>query len=213
VKEKIQVLIADDHKMFREGLKVLFAIEDDIEIIGEAEDGIKAIELVRQLNPDVIILDIEMPVKNGLDVAKELIEEQLDTKILVLSRHTERVYVSEMFSTGVAGYILKDSAVDELVHAIKTVMAGQSYCSTGLVGVVVSDYSKRLSGDSQKLTAREREVLKLIAEGKQTKEIAVELSVSIKTVDTHRQRIMKKLDMHSAVELTRYAIREGLITL
>ena len=211
--ETIKVAIADDHKMFREGLKVLFALEENIEIVGEAEDGIEAIELVRRLNPDVIILDIEMPVKNGLDVAKELVEESFDTQILVLSRHTEKVYVSEMFSAGVKGYILKDSAVDELVHAIKTVMAGQTYCSAGLVGVVISDYSERLSGSPQKLTAREREVLKLIAEGKQTKEIATELNVSIKTVETHRQRTMRKLDIHNAVELTKYAIREGIIIL
>lgn len=211
--QSIRLIIADDHQMFREGLRVLFEQEEDIEIVGEAEDGSQAIQKVGDLAPDIIILDIEMPGMTGLEAARILVNEHPETRVLVLSRHTERRYVSEMFSLGVSGYILKDSAVDELVRAVKTVMSGQTYCSTNLVGAVVSEYSRHFSGERRAITEREREVLKLIAEGKQTKEIASILNLSAKTVDTHRQRIMKKLDIHNAVELTRYAIREGIISL
>lgn len=209
----IRLIIADDHEMFREGLRVLLETEEDLEIVGEAADGDEAITMVDDFKPDLIVLDVQMPGTHGIEAARRIVADNPDTRILALSRHSERRYVSEMFKAGAIGYILKDSAVRELVDAIKTVSTGQLYCSPSLVGVVMRDYTGRLAGEEGKLTEREKEVLTLIAEGKNSKEIAHELNLSSKTVDSHRQRIMKKLDIHNVVDLTKYAIKEGLIVL
>lgn len=210
----ITILIADDHKMVREGLHSLLESEPDLHVVGEAGSGQEAIDLVRKHEPDVIVLDIEMPGMDGIDAASEISDITGKTKILALSRHNEKQFISEMFASGAAGYILKDSAAEELINAIKVIVDGQMYCSPSLMNVVVNDYSNRLDQRKQsplsRLSPRELEVLSLIVENKTLKEIADALHISYPTAATHRHQIMKKLDLDSDIELTKFAIREGL---
>ena len=209
--KNIRVLLADDHKLFRQGLKALMDMEDGISIIGEAVDGEQAIALTDELKPDVLVLDIQMPGINGIKAAAKILATNPEVKILALSRHSERRYISEMFRVGASGYILKDTAIEELMKAIETVVDGHIYCSSDLVGVVMQEFKGRLKGEKKSLTEREIQVLKFIAEGLQTKEIANQMNLSIKTISTYRQRIMTKLDIHNVVDLTKYAIKHGLI--
>ena len=213
----ISIIIADDHTIVREGLRTILESHPDFEVTGEAANGVEAIALVTELSPDIVVLDIEMPEMNGIVAASEIYASSQKTKILALSRHNEKQYIAEMFAAGASGYILKDSAVEELIKAISTVVSGQLYCSPSLMDVVINDYTDRLthSGTPElsKLTPREIEVLKLIAEGKTLKEVASDLYISYPTAATHRSQIMKKLDIHTDVELAKFAIREGLISL
>ena len=213
----IRIILVDDHEMVRRGLIAVLCEQEDLEIVGEAGDGLKAIRLAEELKPDLVVLDVEMPGLDGIETARQILKISPKSKILALSIHKEQDYVTAMFSVGASGYILKESALDELVEAIRTVDTDKKYISSKLVDIVLtglggnmpSAYESKLS----QLTPREIEVLKLIAEGNITKKIAQILHVSPKTVDAHRQQLMKKLDIHTIADLTKLAIREGLITL
>ena len=212
-----KILLADDHKITRQGLRSLLDKQLDMEVVAEAEDGREAVRLARELHPDVVIMDVSMPDLNGMAATRQIIGESKNVKIIALSMHSDTLFVSEMLKSGASGYLLKDCAFEELREAIRTVTAGKVYLSPGISDVVVDDYLHRLSktgsSDSEVLTDREREVLQLMAEGKSTKQIALELYISVKTVETHRRQIMNKLDIHTVAELTKYAIRKGLTTL
>lgn len=212
-----RVLLADDHKIVRDGLHSLLEENPDIQVVGEAEDGREAVQLVRKLTPDVVIMDIAMPDLNGIEATRQVAAEHPHVKIIALSMHSDKRFVSEMLKAGASAYLLKDSAFEELITAIQTVQENKIYISPGIAGAVVETLKLRPGKPESSvfslLTDREREVLQLIAEGKNTKEIASFLHLSIKTVETHRLNIMTKLDMHSIADLTKYAIREGLTSL
>jgi DNA-binding NarL/FixJ family response regulator len=213
----IKVLLVDDHAIIREGLRSLLEKQPEMEVIADTDDGRKARELVRKLSPNIVIMDITMPGLNGIEATRQITTEFPDVKVIALSIHSKRRYVADMLSAGATGYILKECLFDELVQAIKAVANGGRYLSPRITDVVVSDYVKRLSASAdspfEALKAREREVLQLVAEGKSTKQIALELHVSTKTIEANRRQIMDKLNIHSIAELTKYAIREGLTTI
>ncbi len=213
----VRILVADDHAVIRQGLCALLEKEPDIEVLGGVENGRKALELVRELAPDIVIMDISMPNLNGIDATSKIREDWPNTKIIALSMHSRRRFVTEMLKAGVSGYILKECLFDELMEAIRTVLNGGIYLSPKITGLVVDDYVKRLSTKFQPnaplLTEREREVLQLLAEGKSTKQIALMLHVSAKTIESNRRNIMEKLGIHSVAELTKFAVREGLTSL
>jgi len=213
----IRVLLADDHKIVREGLMSLLEKEPDIDVVAMADNGRTAVQFAGELKPDVAVLDIGMPEMNGIEAIRRISHDDPEIKVLTLSMHSARRFVTEALSAGAKGYMLKDCAVEELVRAIRTVASNETYLSPKVAGLIVRDYLKHSPDSAQShdylLSTREREVLQLIAEGESTKEIAFKLSVSIKTIETHRQQIMKKLNLHSVAELTRYAIREGLTPL
>jgi len=213
----IRILLADDHKITRQGLRSLLDKEFDMEVVAEAEQGRTAVRLVRELSPQVVIMDVTMPDLNGVEAARQIVSEFPDVKIIALSMHSDSLFVTEMLRSGALGYLLKDCAFEELARAIRTVVAGKTYLSPSISGVVVNDYLHRLSkadfSGSEVLTDREREVLQLLAEGKSTKQIALKLHISVKTVETHRRQIMNKLDIYTVAELTKYAIRKGLTSL
>ena len=213
----IRILLADDHKITRQGLHSLLDENDDMEVLAEAENGRDAIELARKLNPDVIIMDVSMPDLNGVEATRQIIQDNHDVRVIALSMHSDTLFVSEMLKSGASGYLLKDCAFQELEQAIRTVTDGKAYLSRSISGVVLEDYLHRVSkadmSTSEVLTDREREVLQLIAEGQSTKQVALKLHISAKTVETHRRQIMNKLDMHTVAELTKYAIRKGLTAL
>ena len=213
----IRILLADDHKITRQGLRSLLDKEFDMEVVAEAEQGRTAVRLVRELSPQVVIMDVTMPDLNGVEAARQIVSEFPDVKIIALSMHSDSLFVTEMLKSGASGYLLKDCAFEELARAIRTVVAGKTYLSPSISGVVVDDYLHRLSkavlSGSEVLTDREREVLQLLAEGKSTKQIALKLHISVKTVETHRRQMMDKLDIHTVAELTKYAIRKGLTSL
>jgi DNA-binding NarL/FixJ family response regulator len=213
----IKVLLVDDHVLIREGLRSLLEKQPDVQVVGEAEDGRRALELVAELSPDIVIMDVTMPRLGGIEATRQVTTEFPSVKVIALSIHSKRRFIADMLSAGAVGYILKECLFDELVQAIQTVAAGGRYLSPRITDLVVDDYVKRLSGGAESplesLSGREREVLQLVAEGKSTKQIAVELHVSAKTIEANRRQIMEKLDMHSVAELTKYAIREGITAL
>ena len=213
----IRIIIADDHQIVRQGLKLLLEKESDMEVVGEAEDGRSTVTLARDLTPDIVLMDVKMPEMNGIEASHLILSELPDVNVIALSMYSDRRFVIDMLKAGAHGYLLKDCAFEELAQAIRLVMAKKTYLSPGIAEIVVKDYVTLDSRDSQSvfsaLTPREREVLQMIAEGKRTSQIANLLHISIKTVDTHRQQIMSKLKTRSVAELTKYAIREGLITL
>lgn len=212
-----RILLADDHKIIRDGLRALLEKQPDMEVVGEAQDGLTTIKLAKKLLPNIVIMDIGMPDMNGIDATRQIFSETQGIKVIALSMHSDRRFVLQMLKAGASGYLLKDSAFEELASAIKTVMAGQPYLSPKITDVVIKEYIVSLPKNEEtvftKITVREREVLQLITEGKSTKQIAAFLNVSVKTIETHRQQIMEKLDIHSIAELTKYAIREGLTSL
>jgi DNA-binding NarL/FixJ family response regulator len=210
----VRIILADDHKIMREGLRALLAKQKEIEVIAEADSGRGVIELCSQLHPDVVVIDISMPDLNGIDAARQITRDAPDIKVIALSMHSDKKYVKEMLSAGASGYLLKDAAFEELGMAIATVLKNKTYLSPQITDTVVKDYVNENvphnSIASTALSSREREVLQLIAEGKSTRDIAAKLYVSVKTVETHRKQIMDKLGLNSIAELTKYAIREGL---
>jgi two-component system response regulator NreC len=215
----IRIVLADDHKIVRDGLKSMLAEETGMQVVAEAEDGRTAVRLAHDLSPDVVVMDVGMPQLNGIDACRQIADQLPHVRVIALSMHSDRHFVQEMLKAGASGYLLKDCAFDELAKAIRSVMANGTYLCPAVAVVVVDDYVRRLGvGGSSKtaraagevLTAREREVLQLLAEGKSTKQVATTLFVSVKTVETHRHQIMEKLDLHSLAELTKYAVREGL---
>ena len=213
----IRIVLADDHKITRQGLRSLLDEQPDMKVVAEAEEGRTTLRLVRELSPDVVIMDVTMPDLNGIEATRQIVGEFDNVKIIALSMHSDTLFVTEMLKSGASGYLLKDCAFEELARAIRAVVAGKIYLSPTISGVVVDDYLHRLSkvdfSDSEVLTSREREILQLIAEGKSTKQIALELHISVKTVETHRRKIMNKLDIHTVAELTKYAVRKGLTSL
>ncbi len=213
----IRILIADDHRLMREGLRAMLTKEAGWEVAGEAGDGRTAVQLAQTLRPDVVIMDITMPGLNGIEATRQLVATGRTVKIIALSMHADRRYAAEGLRAGASGYLLKDSAFDELARAIEVVMARGAYLSPAITDMVVRDYVAKAGVEDEAafsvLTPREREVLQLMAEGESTKGIAARLAVSVKTVESYRQQIMEKLDLHSVAELTKYAIREGLTSL
>jgi two-component system response regulator NreC len=210
----IKVMIADDHQIVREGLRAMLEKEHDIKVVGEAVDGRMTERLARELAPDVIIMDVAMPDLNGIEATRQIVAELPGVKIIALSMHDDRRFVLNMFKAGAAGYMLKDCAFKDLAKAIRAVMAHKTYLSPEIADIVVKDYlsssSPTESSVFQLLSPREREVLQLLAEGKTSGQIADNLHISVKTVESHRQQIMIKLKIKSVAELTKYAIREGL---
>jgi DNA-binding NarL/FixJ family response regulator len=210
-----RILIADDHAILRQGVQALLEHEDDMEVVGEAADGRTAVRLCEQLHPDIVLMDISMPDLNGIEATRQIVAAHPTTRVVVLSMHQDKRFVAQVLQAKAVGYLLKDCVSDELVRAMRVVASGQTYLSPAIAGTVVEDYLQGGSDDAPSaapLTPREREVLQLIAEGSSTKQTALELGISAKTIETHRQRIMKKLDIFSIAELTKYAIREGLTT-
>ena len=213
----VKIILADDHRILREGLRALLEKQAGIEVIAEAEDGKTTVELAHELKPDVVIIDISMPDLNGIDATRQIVNASPHVKVIALSMHSDKKFVREMLSAGASGYLLKDSAFEELDTALATVVSNQTYLSPRIADTVIRDYLGKIdtgkSSTTLSLTAREREVLQLLAEGRTTKEIASKLCLSIKTIETHRKQIMDKVGLKSVAELTKYAIREGLTTL
>ncbi len=212
----IRIVIADDHRIIREGIRTLLNGEAGIEVVGEAENGRRTVQLALELEPDVIVMDITMPDMNGIEATRQILARQPNIKVVALSMHTDRRFISGVVGAGASGYLLKDCAFEELAHAIRTVMGGEMYLSPRITGIVLDDYISRLSTTVEtaiELSDREREVLQLIAEGHTVNQISDKLNLSSKTVESHRKKIMVKLNMHTVAELTKYAVREGLTSL
>ncbi len=211
----LRILLADDHKILREGLRSLLEKQADMTVVAEADDGRSAIEAIQSQPTDVVIMDIAMPGLNGIEATRQIRSRHPRVKVIALSMHSDRRFLIGMLQAGANGFLLKDSAAEELITAIRAVVGGHAYVSPAIANVLVEDVLRRTpaagpAAPPQPLTPREREVLQLIAEGKSTKEIAGILHVSGKTIESYRLKIMAKLDLHSVAELTKYAIREGL---
>ncbi|MCZ7567725.1 MAG: response regulator transcription factor [Ardenticatenaceae bacterium] len=211
----IRVLVADDHVVMREGICLLLEAEPDIEVVGQASDGLEAYEKARELKPDVVLMDITMPRMSGLAATRQLRATLPETQVLVLTMHEGDEFFFRVLQAGASGYVLKGASSDELLSGIRAVYQGGVYLYPTMARKLMSDYLSRLSSEQEgydELTSREREVLTLIAEGLTTREIAERLVISANTVQTHRQNVMDKLDLHNRSELIKYAIRKGLIT-
>jgi DNA-binding NarL/FixJ family response regulator len=210
----IKILLAEDHHIIRQGLKALLEAQADFEIVAEADDGRSAVKLARKYTPDIIIMDVSMPELNGIDATRQIVQEIQDAKVIALSMHSDKRFINGMLEAGVSGYLLKNCVASELISAIRSVMKGQKYLSPQILGTVVEGYRVHLSRDKVQpdtpLSSREREIVQLVAEGKDSRQIAESLHISSKTVESHRRRIMDKLEIHSVAELTKFAIRQGL---
>ena len=214
----IRILIADDHKIMLAGLRSLLEKQTDFEVVGEADNGRKAVQMAQEKTPDVVVMDVSMPDLNGIEATMQIIESLPKTRVVALSMHSDKRFVMGMLRAGASGYLLKDCASQELANAIAQVAGGKKYLSPEITGVVIDDFllggsSEEVTTAASPLSPREREVLQLIAEGWSTKQIASHLYVSIKTIETHRRQIMRKLDLHAIADLTKYAIREGLTSI
>ena len=212
----LRILLADDHTLVRQGLRKVLEERPEWDVVAEAGDGREAVRLAEQLKPDVCVLDVAMPLLNGVEATRQIARRVPTTRILVLSMYSDEAYVAQILQAGAAGYILKDSADVDLIQAVSEVARGKSFFSPPIARVMLDDYVRQLAekGISDRfdsLSDREREVFQLIAEGKVNKEIATILSISPSTVETHRARIMEKLDLHSAAEIVLYAVRRGVI--
>ena len=206
----LKILLADDHQIMRQGLKALLE-EKGFAVVGEASDGHEAVRVANEKKPDVAVVDLSMPLLNGIDAARQIRHDLPATKVILLTMHTDEQYILDAIRAGVSGYVLKSEAATDLVKAIQDVNKGLTHLSSRVSRAVVKGYLDKNESPADPLSPRERQVLQLIAEGKTTKEIATVLGVSVKTADSHRTRIMKKLDMHGTAGLVRYAIRTGLI--
>ena len=216
VKRTQRIFIVEDHQLFREGLKSMLGRRDDIEIVGEAEDGLKAIKRIRKCQPDLVLLDLSMPKMGGISVMKEVKREFPEIRILALTIHESDQYVLEAFDAGTDGYCIKDASREELMLALDSVIEGKTYISPGISDQVMEGYlagRQKMKEDSRwdTVTQREREVLKLLAEGHTNKDIGDLLSISVKTVEKHRANLISKLDLHNVAQLTAYAIEKGLV--
>jgi len=214
----IRVLIADDHKIMLAGLRSLLEKQADIEVVDEADNGRKAVQIALAKKPNVVVMDVSMPDLNGIEATTQICESLPETRVIALSMHSDKRFVMGMLRAGASGYLLKDCASQELATAILQVAGGKKYLSPEITGVVIDDFllgdsSGKVATVTSQLSPREREVLQLIAEGWSTKQIASHLYVSVKTIETHRRQIMKKLDLHTIADLTKYAIREGLTSI
>jgi two-component system response regulator NreC len=214
VSNPIRILICDDHVLFSEGIKAILRAEPGLEVVGEVRDGRQAVEKVKELRPDVVLMDIAMPDLSGFEATRRVHEADPSVRVLMLTMHDEEELVARCLEAGAAGYIIKDAPATQLVYAIDTVMKGERYLSPVVLKKVVAGYvknSKRPQTSYDRLSAREREILKLLAEGLTVKEIATRLNLSIKTVDVHKYNLMRKIDVHDRAELIRYAIQKRLI--
>jgi two-component system response regulator NreC len=212
---KIRVLICDDHTLFVEGMKAMLRNEPTLEIVGEARDGRQAVELAKDLRPDLILMDVTMPDMNGFDATRHVHEFDPSVKVLILTMHDDEELVARCLEAGAAGYIMKDAPASQLLYAIETVQKGERYLSPAVLKKVVDGYVRSTSRPQttyDRLSPREREVLKLLAEGLSVKEIAARLNLSVKTVDAHKSNLMRKIDVHDRTELVKYAIQKKLIT-
>jgi RNA polymerase sigma factor (sigma-70 family) len=206
-----RVLLADDHAMVRRGLALILETDPTMQLVGEAQSGNEALSLVDSLKPDVIVMDISMSGMNGIECTRLLTERSPKTKVIILSMHRDPVYVREALRVGAKGYLVKDDTEENLLSAIRNVAKGNAFLSPSIADVVVTDFRKHVSNPLDLLTAREREVLYLIAEGQTNKEVAKRLNLSVYTIEAHRSRTMEKLNLQSSVDLVRFAIRHGLI--
>lgn len=213
----MRVLLVDDHSIVRDGLRVCMSTSDRYEVVGEAEDGQAAVRLAEALGPDLVIMDVAMPGMNGIEATRQIVSQGDAPKVIVLSMHSDREFVVEALRAGAAGYLMKASAFDELLRAMDAVIEGKAYLSPSITDVVIDNYVRKRPDEPPTafsvLTARERQILQLLAEGSNAKEIGAKLGISDKTVHAFRNRVMEKLDLHSVAELTKYAIRHGLTTL
>ncbi|MCE9637352.1 MAG: response regulator transcription factor [Planctomycetes bacterium] len=209
---RITTLLVDDHRLIRQGVRVLLESEDDIAVVGEAENGRQAVEMVAKLHPDVVVMDIAMPLLNGLEATRQILEVAPSTRVVILSAHSDAEYVTRVTALGAAGYVLKQSSLEDLADAIRTAHSGKTFVSPAIaLDAVAAERTGQTTAASTRLTSREAEVLQLIAEGKANKQSAAHLHISIKTVEKHRQSLMTKLDIHDVAGLTRYAIAIGCI--
>jgi two-component system, NarL family, response regulator NreC len=210
----VKIIIADDHKIMRDGLRNMLEKESGLEVVAEAKNGREAIQLTEQLRPDIVIMDISMDDLNGMDATRTIVGKGWGTKVIALSMHADKRFVAGMFEAGAMAYLLKDCAYNELVQAIRQTVSGRTYLCSMISGVVIRDYIQRMrKSEASLLSPREKEILQLLAEGSTTKRIADQLKVSVKTVETHRQHVMEKLNIFSIAELTKYAIKEGITSL
>ena len=215
--KRITVLLAEDHEIVREGLRALLDHEDDIEVIGEAQTGRQAVKLTSKLRPDVVVMDIAMPLLNGLEATRQILQARPASKVLILSAHNDDAYIEQIVALGAAGYLIKQTSHDVLSRAIREVQKGKTFFSPSISKRLHHHYEKSsdrvglLKTKDDQLSSRETEVLQLVAEGNVNKETAAELGISIKTVEKHRQNLMKKLNIHDTAGLTRYAIATGII--
>jgi two-component system response regulator NreC len=207
---KTRILLADDHAVVRKGFRLILNQEPDLEVVGEAGDGVEATKLALQLRPDVVVIDIGMPEVNGVEATRRIIEDWPECQVLILSMHKDPVYVRESLRAGARGYLLKDSIDEDLLRAIRAVATGEGFLSPAVSRTVLEDY-QQTTDPFDSLTAREREILQMLAEGKVAKEVATALNVSVFTVDAHRGRILKKLSLRSSTELVKFAMRKGWI--
>jgi DNA-binding NarL/FixJ family response regulator len=205
-----RILLADDHDLVRQGIKTLLE-RQGFQVVCEASDGQEALRLAAKNKPDVAIMDVSMPIMNGVDAAREMTKSSPKTRVILLTQHDEDQYVTEALRAGVQGYVLKNQAVEDFVHAIQEVCRGSVYLSPNISRAVVDAYLSKTYDSTDILSGRERQVLQLVGEGKSTKDISVHLGISVKTAESHRARLMKKLDIHETATLVRYAIRRGLI--
>ncbi len=208
--KKIRVLLADDHKILRQGVRMLIDSQTDMEVVGEAKTGREAIDEARRLKPDVVVMDVSMPELNGIEGTRQICDEMKHTRVLALSMHKDSVYVREILRAGARGYLLKDSEDDDLVRAIRCVQRGEAFLSPAISDAVLSDYRKHVSNPVDLLTSREREILTMVADGKTNKDIANALNLSVYTVESHRGSVMEKLNLHNAGDIVRFALRNGL---
>jgi DNA-binding NarL/FixJ family response regulator len=213
----IRIILADDHQIVRQGLRILLEAETDMKIVAEADNGRKVLKLAQELLPDVIIMDLSMPELNGIEATRQILSGAPEVKVIALSMHSDSLFVLNMIKSGASGYLLKDCALEELVKAIRAVVDDKTYLSPGVSDIVIRDFvtgwQTTNSSAFSVLSPREREVLQLMAEGRTTNQIADGLCVSVKTVESHRKQVMTKLGINSVAELTKYAIRQGLTSL
>ena len=207
----INILLADDHTIVRQGLKLILSSQPDLNVVGEAANGKQVVDLAQSLKPDVILMDVAMPDMNGIEATRQVIQANARAKVLVLSMHKEPVYVREILRAGARGYILKDAIDTELLNAVRSVAQGDGYVSPAVSGALLNDYRQNVTDPLDLLSSREREVLQLVGEGKTNKDIATRLNLSVYTVDSHRGKIMEKLNLHSTGELVRFAVKHGLV--
>jgi two-component system response regulator NreC len=214
----MKILLADDHNVLRKGLRRILEEQSDLEVVGEASDGRQAVSLAQSLKPDVVVMDIAMPLMNGLEATRQILQKGSGPNVLILSMYSDENYVVQVLPAGARGYLLKDSAEEDLITAVRTVAKGQPFFSPKIAKLLLGDSMQRLRDEGVSdtydlLTPREREVLQLIAEGKSNKEAAASLFVSPTTIETHRARIMDKLDLHNTADIVLYAVRKGIVQL
>ena len=213
----IKILVVDNHGILRQGIASLIEKQDGMEVVGEADNGLHAVEMASELQPDVVIMDVTMPVLNGIEATRQIKEELPETKVLALSVHAKREFVLDMVRAGASGYMVKECVLDDLVRAIKAIMDNQSYLSPQIASIVLEGITKEGIFDSANrfreiMTSKENQILQLLTEGHSAKQIAAQLGLSVKTIEANRRQIMEKTDVDNLADLTKYAIRQGLIT-